>query len=299
MPISILSMPARTGSAPVNEIESSMRHFPLPASEHIKVRRTLTKRNACDPWGGAPWVGGQEGGHNLFLSHGYCSGDVWYNTVGSNGAAIKNHFSEPARFLQDYCQNRSHDEFAIKIREATEDLKSFGIVAHSQGGCASTHLWDNYYSGLDWGKRRALDGNTTGRQLIQSVGTPYGGTNLQGILSIVGGLTGLAGCGFTWELTYTGGALWKLGIDTDKRSSVRYRSTSFTDDFLSFDYCSAATDLFLTDPDDGVTERFAAQLSGAVNAGHREGWCHTIEMTDPAHYKDFAENVAANNRAVR
>jgi hypothetical protein len=110
----------------------------------------------------------------LMLVHGYCSGGVW---PGSQ-------FTGDVEF-QDFNQNRTHDQFANLIRTYGNQFPSFGIVAHSQGGAASLHLYTYYWSGLDY---------SSGSRLIQSVGTPYQGTALAGNLALLGQLFG-AGCG--------------------------------------------------------------------------------------------------------
>ena len=116
----------------------------------------------------------------LMLVHGYCSGGVW--PTGD--------FTGDVEF-QDFNQNRSHDQFANLIRTYGNQFPSFGVVAHSQGGAASLHLYTYYWSGLDY---------SSGSRLIQSVGTPYQGTALAGNLALLGQLFG-AGCGTNWDLT--------------------------------------------------------------------------------------------------
>ncbi|MCB1636956.1 MAG: conditioned medium factor, partial [Xanthomonadales bacterium] len=115
-------------------------------------------------------------GTRLLLVHGYCSGNVWGSQTGR--------FTNESVFL-DLNQNRSHDEFARRIRDFGATWNSFGVVAHSQGGAAATHLYTYYWSGLD---------NATGNRLIQSVGTPYQGTALAGNLAVLGQVFGV-GCG--------------------------------------------------------------------------------------------------------
>jgi hypothetical protein len=134
-------------------------------------------------------------GGKLMLVHGYCSGDVWAT------ARNAGQFSNYVTFL-DLGQNRSHDEFALRIRDFGASLPSFGIVAHSQGGAASLHLYTYYWSGLDY---------ATGTRLIQSVGTPYQGTALAGNLAALGSVFG-AGCGTNNDLTYSGSAAWLANI---------------------------------------------------------------------------------------
>ena len=183
-------------------------------------------------------------GGKLMLVHGYCSGDAW------GAAASAGQFTNYVKFL-DLNQNRTHDQFANLIRNFGASLPSFGIVAHSQGGAASLHLYTYYWSGLDYA--------TGGTRLIQSVGTPYQGTALAGNLALLGQIFG-AGCGSNNDMTYGGAAAWLAGIPSWARAKVYYHTTSFTDVWYRYDYCSMATDPFLSDPDDGVVERAYAQL---------------------------------------
>ncbi len=219
-------------------------------------------------------------GGKLMLVHGYCSGDAW-------GAASQ--FSNYVKFL-DLNKNRSHDQFANLIKNFGASLPSFGIVAHSQGGAASLHLYTYYWSGLDYA--------TGGTRLIQSVGTPYQGTALAGNLALLGQIFG-AGCGSNYDLTYTGAAAWLANIPSWARAKVYYHTTSFTDVWYRYDYCNIASDPFLSDPDDGVVERAYAQLSGANNLGHKTGWCHTGGMRDPSQTSDASRNSNMNSNAAR
>jgi hypothetical protein len=214
----------------------------------------------------------------VMLIHGYCSGGVWPTAD----------FSQYAVFA-DHNQNRSHDQFAQLIDTYGNNFSSFGAVAHSQGGAASLHLYTYYWSGLDY---------STGNRLIQSVGTPYQGTILAGLIAVLGEIFG-AGCGTNFDLTYDGASLWLSGIPGWARSRVYYHTTAFKDVWWRYDYCHLASDLFLDDPDDGVVERWAGQLSSANNLGHKSGWCHTSGMRDPAQYNDHTRNANMNANANR
>ncbi len=219
-------------------------------------------------------------GGKLMLVHGYCSGGNTFPTSQFSNNIV---FNDPN-------QNRTHDQFANLIRNFGASYPSFGIVAHSQGGAASLHLYTYYWSGLD--------SATGGTRLIQSVGTPYQGTALAGNLAALGSVFG-AGCGTNANLTYSGAASWLAGIPSWARAKVHYSTTSFTDVWYRYDYCNVATDLFLSDPDDGVVERAYAQLSGANNRGHKTGWCHTSGMRDPAQTSDSSRNADMNANAAR
>lgn len=218
-------------------------------------------------------------GSRLLLVHGYCSGGVW----------PANHFSNASTFL-DANQNRTHDQFAQRIRNFGATWNSFGTVAHSQGGAASLHLYAFYWSGLD---------NAAGARLIQSVGTPYQGTNLAGVLAALGGIFGV-GCGTNSNLTYSGASSWLAGVPTWARNKVNYHTTAFrTTNWWTNDYCNFASDLVLSDPEDGTVEQAYAQLPGGVNRGHVSGQCHTAGMRDPAQYLDASRNSVMNSNAAR
>jgi len=220
------------------------------------------------------------GGAKLMLVHGYCSGDAW--------GPVQGQFANSVKFT-DFNQNRSHDQFARLIDTFGDNFDSFGVVAHSQGGAASLHLYTYYWSGLD---------NAGSGRLIQSVGTPYQGSPLAGTLALIGDIFG-AGCGRNNDLTPSGASAWLSGIPTWARSKVNYYSTSFTDKWWRPDWCNFASDFVLSDPEDGVVERFRAQLPGAVNRGHKTGQCHTTGMRDPAQTRDSGRNATMSNNAAR
>ena len=219
-------------------------------------------------------------GGKLMLVHGYCSGDAW--------GPVQSQFSNSVKFT-DFNQNRSHDAFARLIDTYGDNFPSFGVVAHSQGGAASLHLYTYYWSGLD---------NAGSGRLIQSVGTPYQGTPLAGNLAALGNIFGV-GCGYNSDLTTSGASAWLSGIPTWARSKVNYYTTSFTDKWWRYDYCNVASDLILSDPEDGTTEKSRGQLSGAVNRGHRTGQCHTEGMRDMAQTRDSSRNSSMSAYAAR
>ncbi|MBO6513581.1 MAG: hypothetical protein JJ974_06430 [Phycisphaerales bacterium] len=223
---------------------------------------------------------GAELGHRLMLVHGYCT-DATPFTV--------SHFSGDLAEFQDYNQSRSHDGFALQMLAQSANMKSFGVVGHSQGGMGALHLYTYYWSGLDWARN--------GNRLIQSVGAPYQGTALAGNAAVLGDIFGF-GCGENTDMTYTGSANWLSLIPISARQQVYYYTTSFEDGF-GFDFCNFVTDLLLSDPDDGVIERSAGQLPGANNMGHLEGWCHTQGMRDPAQCTDPNRNAIMNQEAKR
>jgi len=101
-------------------------------------------------------------GGKLMLVHGYCSGDVWAT------ARNAGQFSNYVTFL-DLGQNRSHDEFARRIRDFGASLPSFGIVAHSQGGAASLHLYTYLLERTRLRDRNATD--SIGRNAVSRHGS--------------------------------------------------------------------------------------------------------------------------------
>ncbi len=219
-------------------------------------------------------------GHQLLLVHGYCSGGNPFTV---------SHFTGDVSIFDDPNQSRTLDAFAQLLLSQGSAAKSFGVVGHSQGPMAALHLYTYYWSGLDWAQ---------GPRLIQAVGAPFQGTPLAGNAAVLGQIFG-AGCGSNADLTYAGAGAWLSLIPTWARQEVWYWTTSFNDRPFLYDYCNIITDLFLSDPDDGVIERDRGQLPGATNRGHREGWCHTAGMRDPAQTTDTSRNAEMNAEARR
>ncbi|NZA25088.1 conditioned medium factor [Luteimonas sp. SJ-92] len=245
-------------SAAAVAIDDTMRMGPRPA----------TLRVADD----------KANGGRLLLVHGYCSAGVW----------PEQQFASASSFI-DAHQNRSHDQFAQLLGAFGAGWDSFGTVAHSQGGAAALHLYAYYWSGLD---------NASGARLMQSVGTPYQGTNLSGIIATIGSWFGVA-CGSNSNMTYSGASAWLAGVPGWARAQVNYHTTSFSTAWYRWDYCHMASDLVLDDPEDGTVERASGQLPGAINRGHATGQCHTTGMRDPAQYLDAGRNATMNANAAR
>lgn len=228
----------------------------------------------------APTTGLQSpGGHVLLVSHGYCTDLFPWQT---------SDFSGDLELYEQYGANNSHDTFALDFESRGRAWKSMGIVGHSQGGNAAAHLFTFYWSALDW---------PTGDRRIQGVGVPWLGTALAGNAAVLGEVFGV-GCGTNYDLTYEGSAAWLSFIPTWVRQDVWYWTTSFTDGWF-YDYCQIVTDVLLSDPDDGTVERYAGQLEGANNGGHKTGWCHIRLMRDPPQCRDAARNVELSEEAAR
>lgn len=230
-----------------------------------------------------------QSGHRKLLVHGYCaSGNPFPISHFANALA----FSDPGRRLGggSGANNWSHDVFARKIDTFADNngLTGCGCIAHSQGGAACLHLYTYYWSCLDYP-------SVPGR-MIQSVGTPYQGTSLAGNLAAIGDVFG-AGCGSNTDLTYSGASAWLSNIPSWARSQVRFYTTAFEDRWWAYDYCHLGSDLLLSDPDDGTTEKAKGQLSGAVNGGHKDKQCHTTGMRDPPQYNDYSRNSDMSSNA--
>ncbi|MEM9382752.1 MAG: conditioned medium factor, partial [Planctomycetota bacterium] len=204
----------------------------------------------------------------LVLCHGYCAGgNPWPDAD----------FSQPKLGFSDPNRNRSHDEFANLIVSQASAFTSFGVVGHSQGGPAALHLLTFYQSPLDLAQ---------GARRIQSVGSPYQGTPLASL--------GVFACGVNSDLTPGGASTWLAGIPSWARAEVSYYTTA--NDGAA---CQFLTDLLLSNPEDGTTERSRGQLPGGQNMGHVTGWCHTTGMSDPPQYRDGARNAVLDAEAAR
>jgi len=262
----------------VSENSMTMKVLSMPKMSYKKFNGEITQEMMM---GQRPIQSNQnKAGGKLLLVHGYCSSDVWGPYAGQ--------FSSSSTFY-DLNQNRSHDDFANRIKNFGAQYPSFGVVAHSQGGAASLHLYTYYWSGLDY---------STGNRMIQSVGTPYQGTPLAGNLAAIGDVFGV-GCGYNSNLTTSGASSWLAGIPTWARNQVNYYTTSFETKWWRYDYCSLGTDAFLSDPEDGVIEKSRGQLSGATNRGHKTGWCHSSGMRDPGQTSDSSRNSTMSANARR
>jgi len=220
------------------------------------------------------------GSHALVLTHGYCADENPWPLA---------QFSPDAWPYLDANANRSHDAFALDVAADAAQFKSYGIVGHSQGGCAALHLYAFYWSGLDW---------TGPGRLIQAVGSPFEGTPIAGNLAALGEVFGVQ-CGSNYDLTTAGAAAWLSAIPTAARAKVYTHTTTFTNVPFVYDYCNIFVDPFLSDPEDGVVEHAAGHFPGANDMGLRSGWCHVSGMRDPAQTNDGNRNATLNAEGAR
>ena len=223
--------------------------------------------------------------HKQILVHGYCSGGVFPISHFTANRAIS--FSDPDS-SNPTPQSWSTDLFARKIDKFADNnsIHGCGIIAHSQGGLAALHLYKNYWS--------CLDNPTNSNRMIQSIGSPYQGsaiTNAAAIGQVFG-----ASCAYNYDLTEAGATRWLSSIPTWARQKVTYYTTSFKDNWWSWDYCHIVSDLILDDPEDGAVEKGRGYLSGGNSAGHKEGQCHTSGMYFMAQYTDLNRNRDMESR---
>jgi len=206
----------------------------------------------------------------ILLTHGYCSTtNPWQEK--------KEFWAEcNTMFFLDSKAAISNDKFAERLYNFAKEkgLTTYTVVGHSQGGMAAVHLNNYYWSGLDLVKN--------GAKLIQSVGTPYQGTNGASYTWLLPN-----GCGSVDDLTRKGAAKWLAGIREDVRKNVTYYYTQG-----GSKACNGLVNIVLSSPNDGTTESDWAPLPGA-NVGPNvpfENECHTTGMAFVAQYYNEVRN---------
>jgi len=244
---------------PVNGISDEMLFGPAPTQ--------LFHRNATN------------GKSGLIITHGYCSKNNPF-------AASSSDFTNPY-FFSDLNKNRSNKQFAeLLIAYAQQQqLTSYGMIAHSQGGMAALHILNFYNTGLDVAQ---------GSRVVQTVGTPFNGNSAAGTAADLVKIFGIS-CGANFDLSKDGAVLWLSSISAAAKKKVYY----YTSTVPAFPYCSLATSLLLINPNDGVCELEKAQLSGSNNMGNTQGWCHTDSMSKPSQCEDHTRNKAMSANAAR
>ncbi|MBV9791336.1 MAG: hypothetical protein JOZ51_24280, partial [Chloroflexi bacterium] len=214
----------------------------------------------------------QSASEGILLVHGYCSGTLW----------PAGHFDDgPTVEFSDVNQNRSHNLFAQLIDQQGDAAFSsaYTIVAHSQGGAAALELYTRYWSGLDYSQAP---------RRIQTVGTPYWGTPLAGLIAWIGQLFD-ASCGANWNLTNAGSLLWQATIPPWARSQVHFATTAHGKWWIFESVCHASS-LILWGIDDGVVSVSSGQLPGGNNLGMKRDWCHSDSMAYGEQYMDYSRN---------
>jgi len=214
----------------------------------------------------------------IVFVHGYCSKQ--------NPWEVSDSFPEDEYYFLNPGASLDNDAFALKIAAFADPLDSYSLVGHSQGGMASTHLVNYYFTGAS---------ANTAPYSIQSVGTPYQGNSGAGSAADLIKTFGV-GCGANPSLTPDGAALWLSGITTEARNEVYYYTTQYTSGLFSF--CQWGVGLVLSAPNDGTTELKLASLSGAHNLGNTQGQCHTEGMKAPPQCYDDSRNLKIYDQAT-
>ncbi|HEX6904395.1 MAG TPA: hypothetical protein VF789_32100 [Thermoanaerobaculia bacterium] len=222
----------------------------------------------------------------ILLVHGWCSNNVW---------PANEFFRGPTATFTDFGASRSHDAFALQIRNqgAAHFNTAFTVVAHSQGGAAATHLRAFYGSLLD---------SSTAPRRIQSVGTPYGGSTLMDYYLATGPLGWLIAnifgqCAPQFDLGTLGSALWRSNIPSWASNDVYYyrtgyqRARSFWEKLQFWRWRCNAASFVIPGWDDGVVADFQGTLSGAHDMGITEGECHTGGMNHVAQTLNAGRNA--------
>jgi len=217
----------------------------------------------------------------LLMVHGYCASENPWESP---------EFTDAAYFLSKDT-SLTHEVFAQKLSDFanTQDMTSFSMIGHSQGGHAALHLLNYLFSGMD---------QVSSGTLIQTVGTPWLGCSGAGSAANLAKTFGY-GCGENFDLTKDGCKLWLAGITTESRQEVSYYTTTYEQGTWFGDYCNMAVNLILEWPNDGVAEIVYTKLTGGTNLGNKQKWCHTTDMAYPAQYDDTQRNTQMNANAGR
>jgi len=213
------------------------------------------------------------------LVHGYCST--------TNPWPIED-FTNAIQFLNPSA-SITNDAFANLIAQfaINNNIDVFSLIGHSQGGMASLHLHNFYWTGLEL--------TTTGRK-IQSVGTPYQGNSGAGTLADIGEFFGI-GCGSNFDLSRDGAQLWVPTISSTSQVDLSFYTTQYDTGYL-INYCNLAINLVLEWPNDGTTELVFAYMPNGSNMGTVKGECHITDMAYPPQYCDESRNAIMNVNAA-
>lgn len=236
---------------------------------------------------GSSAVRGGVADSGILLVHGWCSGD--------GGWPVSQFNDGPTAVFSDENTSRSHDAFARRIRDQGDTFfsNSFSVVAHSQGGAASTHLLAFYNSGLD---------DSLAPRPIQSIGTPYGGTALMDLYIASGPLGWLvaiiSGCEPQFNMTTLGSALWRSGIPDHIRDEVYYyrtrhrRPSNFFQRLQFWRWHCGLTSFAIPRTDDGIVSVVGGRFSRAHDLGITDRECHDKERNGNANQRlNLARNT--------
>lgn len=223
----------------------------------------------------------------LVISHGYCAGQVPF-TLDDYDNYIT---------FKDFNANRFNDDFAVRILKFIDThpdgpFDRYSFVAHSQGGIAATTLYTYYWSGAD----NVDEFSDNSGRLIQTIGSPYMGTGLAGVLAFLGHIFGIA-CGSNFDLTHDGGGLWMSMIPQYVREQMYYSTATWKG---HHGYCSLPLNSVLSFMNDGTCENQYADVVGAHSVHiNMRGWCHTDSMAFPSECTNHDLNHEYNSNAAR
>jgi hypothetical protein len=209
--------------------------------------------------------------HRTILLPGYCSKNQWnLAAFGDQGLAMD---TVDDRNLPTATYAAEVVAFLDARGYSYASGRSCSLAGHSHGGVAALATYATHWTCLD---------NNAGSQFrTASLGAPMYGTPLAGNLAALGAIFG-AGCGANYDLSYMGATAWAGGVPGWARSSHLAVTTAFEDKWRRYDYCHLASDLLLSDPDDGAVERSRAFFSShPSNHATYSGLCHIEGMRDP------------------
>jgi len=222
----------------------------------------------------------------VVLVHGYCSST---NPWSAYPADWTN-----AYYFLNAGASLTHDAFAKLVLQyaAQQDLTSYSIVGHSQGGIVGAHILNFYNSGMD-----LINGSPTSRK-VQSLGTPFKGCTGAGSSANLAKSFGV-GCGSNFDLSLDGSKLWEPTIRDATRTQIYFYTTTYELGNFFGDYCNMAVNMVLEWPNDGVSELEYARMNLAKDMGNTEKQCHTTDMSYTAQYYDHNRNRNMNSLAGR
>ena len=114
---------------------------------------------------------GSSNGGKLILLHGYCADKNPFQVHSED-------WTDALYFLRTKV-SLTHDEYAKFVVQFAKDndLSSYGLVGHSQGGIVTLHSLNYYFTGLD---------SAVGNRKIQSLASPYNGNSAAGSTADIG-----------------------------------------------------------------------------------------------------------------
>ena len=204
-----------------------------------------------------------------FLVHGYCTtgSESWTSTVTSRiqNARVWSYPGDPGSF--SVSAQASNLLAYMNSVAGVAGTGRCGILAHSQGGHVSAYIWSFYASCLD------TVGVSQNPYKIITLSSPWGGTNLAGVLGSIGSFFG-TGCGSNSDLTYSGAkALTNQLSVTYNQNVYSFTASSDVADSCGLtcgkvNCCSnAVSNGILSDPNDGITELSSQQWATSQSRG--------------------------------